>query len=415
MRTKSALNQARSRVGVDVVLCLALTHSRCLSEARPMRALSIGFSWLLAACSSGDYGTGTGTNAGTSNGGANDGGTGGNGSAGVNSGVNGASNGAGGASSGNSTGDGGASSGASAGTNTGGNVPTVAGCPVFTADDAWNTPVEQAKVNGDYTARLTKYLNAKNQPDLHPDFGAAYQGGPFGIPITIVPQNQVKTPISFDYADESDPGPYPFPGPKDVKIEGRDPYSTDGDRHILTVQQGTCLVWEAWACSFGSAWECGSGAKFDLKKNSYGQRTKGYTSADAAGLSILAGLIRYDETQAGAIRHAIRFTLGCSANAYTKPASHQAVPPSCNASDPNAMPMGVRVRLKDSYNTSALKGAALVIVQAMKTYGMILADNGSDFYFQGEPDARWNDDDLNGLKDIPSSAFEVVDPVMPEK
>lgn len=316
------------------------------------------------------------------------------------------------------TGSGNGTGGANTGGNTGvasGDVPTVGGCPVFTADDAWNTPIDGAPVNADYTGRLTRFLAERGNPDLHPDFGADYDGGPFGIPITIVPMGQATLPISFDYDDESDPGPYPFPGPDEVEIEGRDPRSSDGDRHIITVQQGTCKVWEAWACSYGSQWNCGSGAVFDLKKNSYGQRTKGFTSADAAGLSILAGLIRYDETMAGEIRHAIRFTLSCTVDRYTKPASHQAVPDSCDPSDPDAMPMGVRVRLKKDYDMSGLQGAAAVVAQAMKTYGMILADNGSDFYFQGEPDERWSDDDLNGLKDIPSTAFEVVDPVVPEQ
>ncbi len=316
------------------------------------------------------------------------------------------------ASGGNSASTGSASTGSSSGAS--GDVPTIAGCPIFSADDAWNTPIEDAQVNADYTQRLKSYLSAHGNPQLHPDFGAEYEGMPFGIPFNIVPMEQPKLAISFDYDDESDPGPYPFPGPSEVKIEGGDPRSQDGDRHVLTVQQGACKVWEAWACTYDGQWQCGSGAVFDLTKNSYGQRTKGYTSADAAGLSILAGLIRYDEAQAGAIKHAIRFTLRCTTNAFTKPASHFAVPGSCDENDPNAMPMGVRVRLKASYDISSLRGAAKVVAQAMKTYGLILADNGSDFYFQGEADARWSDAQLNDLKDIPSTEFEVVDPVAPE-
>jgi hypothetical protein len=296
-----------------------------------------------------------------------------------------------------------------------GDVPTIAGCPIFSADDAWNTSIEQAPVNVDYTSRLVNYLAAQGNPNLHPDFGAEYQGMPFGIPFNVVAIDQAKLPITFDYDDESDVGPYPFPGPDAVKIEGGDPRSDDGDRHVLALQQGTCKVWEAWACKYGSQWECGSGAVFDLAKNSYGQRPKGYTSADAAGLSILAGLIRYDEVQAGVIKHAIRFTLSCTTDAFTKPASHFAVPNNCDADDPNAMPMGVRVRLKSSFDVSGLRGAAKIVAEAMKTYGLILADNGSNFYFQGEADARWNDEHLNDLKDIPSTAFEVVGPVAPEK
>lgn len=362
---------------------------------------------ILAACSSSSGGSG---DEGTSSGGDGGAASGGGSSAGGNGGSSGANGGTGGGASGGGGTNGG---GANGGTG-GGPVPMVGGCPVFTADDAWNTPVDQAEVNADYTQRLANYLEAQGNPDLHPDFGADWDGGPFGIPITIVPDNQPLTPISFDYDDESDPGPYPFPGPDDIKIEGRDPYSEDGDRHILVVQQGSCKVWEAWACTYTDQWECGSGATFDLTKNSYGQRTKGYTSADAAGLSIMAGVIRYDEVKAGAINHAIRFTLGCTASAFTHPASHLAVPNDCDGSDPNAMPMGVRIRMKADYDTSALSGDALVVAQAMKKYGMILADNGSDFYFQGEPDERWSDDNLGQLKDIPSSAFEVVDPVNPE-
>lgn len=324
----------------------------------------------------------------------------------------GISNGGGTANGADSGSSGSGSSGASSGTT--GDVPSIAGCPVFSADDAWNTPIDQAQVNTDYTQRLQSYLSAQGDPNLHPDFGAEYEGMPFGIPFNVVPMDQPKVPISFDYDDESDDGPYPFPGPDDVKIEGGDARSDDGDRHVLTVQQGTCKVWEAWACSYDAQWRCGSGAVFDLTKNSYGQRTKGFTSADAAGLSILAGLIRYDEAQAGAIKHAIRFTLGCTTDAFTKPASHFAVPGGCDADDPNAMPMGVRVRLKASYDLSSLRGAAKVVAQAMKTYGLILADNGSDFYFQGEADARWNDEHLNDLKDISSTEFEVVNPVAPE-
>jgi hypothetical protein len=324
----------------------------------------------------------------------------------------------GGASGGGSSGANGTSAGegGSAGSNGGADseVPRLGGCPVFTSDDAWNTPIADAAVDADYTARLRRYLAARDNPDLHPDFGANWNGGPFGIPITLVPEGQPRTPISFEYDDESDPGPYPFPGPDEVSIEGRDPYAEDGDRHIIVVQRGSCKAYEAWACRYEGQWACGSGAVFDLRKNSYGQRPKGHTSADAAGLSILAGLVRYDEVRAGEVRHAIRFTLRCTASAFTHPASHLAVPGGCDGDDPDAMPMGVRVRLKADYDLGSLPSSARVIAQAMKTYGMILADNGSDFYFQGEPDARFSDEELNGLKGIPSTAFEVVAPVTPE-
>jgi len=222
-------------------------------------------------------------------------------------------------------------------------------------------------------------------------------------------------PVSFDdYADESDPGPYPFPGPNDVLIEGNNPEACDGDCHLLVVQQGACMLFEGYACEYQQdGWHCANGAKWDLKKVSYGQRTDGWTSADAAGLAIAPGILRYDEVRAGEVTHALRFTLDCTSNKYVNPATHQAVPGGC---DPvNGPPMGTRVRLKADFDISKLSASAQVVLQGMKKYGMILADNGSNFYFQGQANRGWTEDDIEPLKTVPASAFEVVTmpPLMP--
>ncbi len=287
-----------------------------------------------------------------------------------------------------------------------GDLPVIGGCDIFTADDAWNTSVVDQTVDQAWTTKLQALVGNVN---IHPDYGDAT----IGIPINVVPDAQTKVNVDFDEMEESDQGPYAFPDPANAKIEGGDLANCDGDCHMLSVQQGSCLLYEADACSYnGGKWSCFSGAIFDLKKNSYGQRTKGFTSADAAGLSITAGLVRYDEAAAGAIHHAIRFTVPCTLDKYVKPASHEAVPtkpPGC-ASNPNAVPMGLRVRLDSGIAIPA--GASTVakaVITAMQTYGMILADNGSSFFFQGESTDMWDDTgDIEPLKKIPASAFKVV-------
>jgi hypothetical protein len=286
-------------------------------------------------------------------------------------------------------------------------VPVVGGCPVFTVDDAWNTDVSAATASPAWT---TAVHDLAGDIRIHPDFGG---GALYGIPFNVVPQSQPALPISFDYAGESDPGPYPFPGGGSVKIEGNDPTcADDGDCHVLLVQQGVCRLYEGWACrTAGSGWHCGSGASFDLTRRSQGQRAAGWTSADAAGLSVLAGLIRYDEVAVDReIRHAIRFTLRCTRAQYVAPASHYAVPGGCDPNDPDAPPMGLRMRLAASFDVTGFSQDARVILRAMKRYGLILADNGSDFYFQGEADARWSDGLVGELKRVPASAFEAVTP-----
>ncbi|HEX4354744.1 MAG TPA: hypothetical protein VHZ95_17560, partial [Polyangiales bacterium] len=228
----------------------------------------------------------------------------------------------------------------------------------------------------------------------------------------IVPSDQAKVAVHFDdYADESDPGPYPLPDPASALIEGGTPQACDGDCHFLVVQNGACKLYEGYGCSSKSdGWHCSNGAAWDLSRDSFGQRPVGWTSADAAGLPIAPGLVRYDEAQAGVIDHAIRFTLHCSRANFVDPATHAAVPSGCSSVAADAPPMGLRVRLKANYDTSKLSGAPLAIAHAMQHYGMILADNGSDFYFQGELDTRWSDDDVEPLKAIPASAFEALDP-----
>jgi hypothetical protein len=280
---------------------------------------------------------------------------------------------------------------------------------MFTTDDAWNRDIYDSGPDAGWTQRLQNLVGAIK---IHPDFGGQ---GAYGIPINVVPQSQPMAPITFDsWPDESDPGPYPFPGPTVVSIEGNSPTACSGDCHLLVVQQGTCMLYEGYACeSRSDGWHCANGAKWDLTQNSYGQRPMGWTSADAAGLPIAAGILRYDEVVAGAVTHAIRFTVHCTIPQYVAPATHEAVPPSCDPANPDAPPMGLRVRLKKTFATLGLRPNVQVILTAMQHYGMILADNGSDFYFQGDADPRWDDLDLTQLKAVPASEFEVVAPVPP--
>jgi hypothetical protein len=286
--------------------------------------------------------------------------------------------------------------------------PTVGGCPVFPANDHWNRDVSADAVDATWTARLQALVGAVN---LHPDLGN-YQTEHYGIPYNVVPEAQPKVTVDFvDWPEESDPGPYPFPGPDVIGIEGGDPYSCSGDCHVLVVQQGVCLLYEGYACSYSGGWQCSNGAIWDLRRVAYGQRTIGWTSADAAGLPILPGLLRYDETMAGEVDHALRFTVSCTRPNYVAPASHYAVPASCDSGDPDAPPMGLRVRLKADFDESGYNTVARTVLRALKRYGMILADNGGDFYFQGEMNLAWNAD-VQQLKQVPASAFEVVGPVV---
>ncbi len=268
---------------------------------------------------------------------------------------------------------------------------------LFPEDNPWNQPVDTAQVdpNSDQIIALIGPNKA-----LHPDFGANWNGGPFGIPYIVVSGGQPRVAVTFDYDDESDPGPYPIP--PDAPIEGG-PGAT-GDRHVLIVDRDNWKLYELFAAypGAGGSWHAGSGAIFDLGSNAL--RPAGWTSADAAGLPILAGLVRYDEVEAGAIRHALRFTVSRTRRAYTAPARHWA------SSDTDALrpPMGMRVRLKAGVPTAGYPGRVQVILQALKTYGMIVADNGSDWYLSGVADARWNDEEISTLKQLRGSDFEVI-------
>jgi hypothetical protein len=286
----------------------------------------------------------------------------------------------------------------------GGTGPTIAGCPVFPATSPWNTEISGAAVDPN-SAAIIAAINASGGQYVHPDFSSTAGWNPpygAGIPYVVVPGTQPKVCTTFQYASESDPGPYPIPA--NPPIEGG-PSST-GDRHILVIDKDNCKLYETFASSWNatqSCWTCGSGAIFDLKSTAL--RTDCWTSADAAGLPIFPGLVRYDEAvTAGEIRHALRVTFSKTRQAFLHPATHFA------SSDTNANlpPMGLRLRLKASYSIAAFTGAAKVVLVALQKYGMIVADNGSNWYISGAPHASWDDNNLNALKQVPGTAFEVV-------
>lgn len=271
------------------------------------------------------------------------------------------------------------------------------GFRIFPASDPWNSRVDGAAVD---PASATLIASIGASTTLHMDFGADWDGGPFGIPYVVVGEGQTPVAVSFDYADESDPGPYPIP--PDAPIEGG--ANSDGDRHVLVVDASTHVLYELYDAhpQPDGSWRVGSGAVFDLDAGT--TRPAGWTSADAAGLPILPGLVRYDEVAAGRIDHALRFTVSDTRRAYVPPATHYA----SSDPDPALPPMGMRVRLRADFDVSGYPTQARVILEAMKTYGMIVADNGSSWYVSGTPDPRWDDDQLNTLKDVPGGAFEVV-------
>ena len=236
---------------------------------------------------------------------------------------------------------------------------------------------------------------------VHPDFGTVWDGAPNGIPFAVVSNRTRRVPVRFQYAAQSDHGRYPLP--PNVPIEGG-PAST-GDRHVIVVDRDTCTDYELFAAyphDHGAYWTAGSGAIFNLRSNHL--RPAGWTSADAAGLPILPGLARYDEVARGSIDHALRFTAPCTAPYYVYPARHEAS--TCHGAYP---PMGLRVRLKASVNVSHLPYQARVVAEALKRYGMILADNGSPWYISGAPNPRWNNDALHELDQLTGRDFEVVD------
>jgi hypothetical protein len=279
--------------------------------------------------------------------------------------------------------------------------PKLGGCAVFPASSVWNQRVDKLPVGSD-SATLIRSIGLT--AGVHADFGSGlYDGSRIGIPYVVVHGKATpKSRVAFDYGDESDKGLYPIPAT--VPIEGQ-PAHTDGDRHALIVDRDSCRLYELYALHrSGAGWAAGSGAIFDLRSNKL--RPAGWTSADAAGLPILPGLARWDgDASTGAIRHALRFTAERTRRAYVYPARHYA----SDSSDPSLPPMGLRVRLKASVDVSHLPAQARLVAQAMKTYGLILADNGSPWYVSGAPSPKWSNDQLHALGALHGSDFEVVD------
>ncbi len=280
-------------------------------------------------------------------------------------------------------------------------VPTVGGCEVFPANNPWNTDISGAAVHAN-SANFIANINANGNNKVHPDFGE-YAG--YGIPYITVDSTQPKVPVTFDYDDESDPGPYPIPSNAPIEGEG------SGDRHVLVIETDNCILYETYASIYvggaQKAWEAGSGAIFNLNSNALRPAT--WTSAAAAGLPIFPGLARCDEAEAGEINHALRFTVRRTRAGYIYPATHDA--PTAPNNDPDYPVMGLRLRMKASYDTSGFTGQSAAIVAALKKYGMILADNGSNWYISGERNRNscWDDDDLRQLKNIVAAdAFEVI-------
>ena len=280
-------------------------------------------------------------------------------------------------------------------------APTLAGCPVFPATSVWNRPVDKLPV----AAGSAGLIASIGDSGVHADFGSGlYDGSRIGIPYVVVHgRTTPRSRVTFDYADESDRGPYPIPA--HVPIEGQPRVSNDGDRHALIVDRDACRLYELFALHrAGGHWAAGSGAIFDLRSNRL--RPAGWTSADAAGLPILPGLARWDgDASTGAIRHALRFTVERTRRAYVYPARHYA----SSSNDPSLPPMGLRVRLKAGIDISHLPRQARIVAQAMKTYGMILADNGSNWFVSGAPSPKWSNAELHALGSLTGSDFEVVD------
>ena len=273
-------------------------------------------------------------------------------------------------------------------------LPQAPKCPLFPASSPWNRPVDALPVAAD-SATLVRSIGLDRY--LHADFGSGlWEGSPIGIPYNVVTAKQHKVRVGFEYADESDKGPYPIPARP--KIEG------GSDHHILIVDRDACRLYELGGAQLrGGTWRAWAGAIWNLRSNALRPAT--WTSADAAGLPILPGLARYDEVAAGAIRHALRFTAERTRRAYVYPARHYA----SDSTDPSLPPMGLRVRLKASFDTSGFPRQARIVLEALKRYGMILADNGAPWYVSGAPDPRWSNDDLHSLGRVTGADFEVVD------
>jgi hypothetical protein len=272
-------------------------------------------------------------------------------------------------------------------------------CSMLPADNIWNTRVDTlplAPSSAAYVATIGAGAT------MHADFGSGlWNGGPIGIPYVVVNGGQPGVAVSFRWASESNPGPYPIP--PNAPVEGG--AGAGGDRHVLVVDNGACRLYELFDAhpNGDGSWRAGSGAVFDLRSNAL--RPDTWTSADAAGLPILPGLVRYDEVASGVIRHAIRFTAPQTRNAHVWPATHDA----SSLTGGQYPPMGQRFRLNAGFDVSGFSPEVQVILRAMKTYGVVLADNGSSWYISGAPDERWNNDALHELGRVPGSAFEAVD------
>ena len=299
-----------------------------------------------------------------------------------------------------------------------GPYPDLGDCPVFPdppaglsptapslpTEAAWNQDVSRAPV-APRSAATIAYIDAHGGNFLHPDFGSPRA---YGFPYTVVGAGQRKLPIHYTaYGEESDPGPFPVPATAPVEGGAR----SDGDRHVLVVDRFTCTLFElyrAFPVRRGAPrWNADSGARWDLR--SAARRPDSWTSADAAGLPIFPGLLRYDEVAAGHVDHAIRVTFESTRDAWVHPASHCAG----DTGDPRAPAMGTRLRLKRRYGIGGLHGAARAIAEALKRYGLIVADSGSNWFFGGSSDRRWDDENLDQLKRIPGGAFEVVKSASP--
>ena len=281
-------------------------------------------------------------------------------------------------------------------------APKLAGCPVFPASSVWNARVDRLPVAAS-SAQLIASIGVSDH--VHADFGnGLYDGSRIGIPYVVVHgKTTAKSHVSFDYADESDKGPYPIPA--SVPIEGAPAHANEGDRHALIVDRDSCRLYELYGLRrAGGHWAAGSGAVFDLRSNKL--RPAGWTSADAAGLPILPGLARWDgDASTGRIDHALRFTVERTRRAYIYPARHDA----SSSNDASLPPMGLRVRLKASVSIANLPRQARIVAQAMKTYGLILADNGSNWFVSGTPSPHWRNDELHALGSLSGADFEVVD------
>jgi hypothetical protein len=294
-----------------------------------------------------------------------------------------------------------------------GPYPSFGGCPVFPSppaslsptapaeanESAWNQNISRAPVNP-HSGAYIAYIDAHGGNHLHPDFGSPRS---YGFPYTVVGATQSKLAIHYTaYGRESTPGPFPIP--RNAPVEGGQ--HSDGDRHVLVLQRSSCMLYELYRAFFVSAphphWNADSGVGWNLRSSA--RRPDAWTSADAAGLPIYPGLVRYEEASSGQIDHAIRVTFDSTRKAWIHPASHCAG----DTSSPDAPPMGLRLRLKRDYPLAGMTGTAIAIADALKRFGLIVADNGSNWYFSGTSDRRWNNENLDQLKRIPGSAFQVI-------